>query len=95
MSKLPFISPLRRAVTHTCLLLDQLVTQRIDLSTVLVEIDYNSEPYCMSYHEGAFAARSYQVVDDYVACEELSDGDKARVLGKMANPTWGFLWTLM
>ena len=63
------------------------MTQLVDLSTVLIEIDYNSEPYCMSYHEGAFAARSYQVVDDYVAYEELSDSDKSQVFGKLANPT--------
>ena len=93
--QLPFLSPLRQAITHACLLLDQLVTQLIDLSTVLVEIDYNSEPYCMSYHEGACAARSYRVVEDYVAYEELSEGDKAQVFCKMANPTCDFRWPLM
>lgn len=81
-------SPLYSLVSESLAELDQLTTQRLDLSTVLEEIDANSEPYCMASHRGAYAARSYETLADYAPFEELSDAQKRAVLRKLANPTY-------
>ena len=74
-------------MSHALAQLDQLTTQRLDLATLLQEIDANSEPYCMASHRGAYAARSYQTLRDYEPFEELSDAQKRAVLRKLDNPT--------
>ena len=68
--------------------LDQIITQRLDVSTVLQEIDSNSEPYCMASHRGAYAARSYETLSNYVPFEELDALQKQNVLTKLQNPSW-------
>lgn len=63
--------------------------QRVSLSTMNELINEDNEPYAQNHHLGAYTARCYETISDYIPNESLDAEEATSVWRKMVNPRDG------